>query len=138
MSFRTELKASITVQDPDLPHPGLEVLDERIETVELVDEFVEMLLTVPFTALDIPFTNGKPIVFNLAGLEPRTIFIKSSGPIGVVQYMTTPQAAVLQPCRTMLVLTYDPLNPPTEIRLLNLNADPVDVKLLISSNTLNL
>jgi hypothetical protein len=136
MSFRTELKVSMTIQDPDLPPPGLEMLEETDVATEDLGHFVEMLLTVPFTALDIPFTNGKPIVFDDAGLFPRSIFIKSTGPIGVVQYMTVPQTAVLQPCRSFLVLTYDPLDPPTEIRLLNLNADPVDVKIMVSSKNL--
>jgi hypothetical protein len=133
MSFRSELKVSVTVRDPLLPPPGLELLDEKDETTEDVHEFLEMLLTVPFTALNSLFTNGKPIVFDDAGLQPRQIFIISSGPIGVVQYMTTPQTPVLQPCRSLLVMTYDPLDPPTEIRLLNLNADPVDVKVIVSS-----
>jgi hypothetical protein len=133
MSFKSELRVSVTVIDEDLPSPGLEVLEEKVESVTTIDEFLEMALTVPFTALDIPFTNGKPIVFSTWGLAPHQIFIKSTGPIGVVQYMTIPDTAFLQPCRSELVMTYDVANPPTEIRLLNLNAAPVDVKILVSS-----
>lgn len=133
MSFRTEVKISVTVRDPLLPPPGLEVLEEKDVDTESLDEFVEMLLTVPFTALDSSFSNGKLIVFSLAGLNPRQIFIKSSGPIGVVQYLTAPHTPVLQPCRSLLVMDYDPLNPMVQMRLLNLNADSVNVKLLISS-----
>lgn len=133
MSFRTEVKISVTVRDPLLPPPGLEVLEEKDVTTENLDEFVEMLLTVPFTALNSTFSNGKLIEFSLAGLNPRQIFIRSSGPIGVVQYLTSPHTPVLQPCRNLLVMDYDPLDPMVQMRLLNLNADPVDVKLLISS-----
>lgn len=125
---------SVTVRDFSFSPPLLEVLQEEDVTDEALDEFVEMLLTVPNTILNSTFSNGKLIVFDLAGLKPKHIFIKSTGPIGIVQYMTVPSALYFQPCRSLAVLTYEPvLNPPTQIRLLNLNPDPVDVKLIISS-----
>jgi hypothetical protein len=138
MAYGSEVKVSITVQDTAPATPELKARREKSDNLSDLHEFMELVLTVPNTVLNSTFSNGKPIVFDTPKLEPKQIVIVSDGPIGVVQYMTTPQPLFMQPCRSILVLTYEEDDPPTEIRLMNLNADPVKVKVFVTSKNVNL
>lgn len=132
--FRVEMKASIVVQDESAPPPGIRLQAEVDDIKTTEDEFGEISLTIPHTVVDSTFSTARKIVFGSAGLNGRSIMIKSDKPITIIQTIPgNPPGFFQQPVRSFFMGTYDKTLAPTEIKFVNAGTDPATVKVIFGS-----
>ncbi len=133
MSYNVELKASIVVQDSELEAPGVKVRNEKDDTLT-ADEFSEVTLIIPTTTVDSTYSTAKKLKLTSAGLYAKVLMIRASDSISIVLVpQGDPITTWLQPVRSLYVGTFDTDDAPAEVKFVNLNEDPVTVKVVVGS-----
>lgn len=123
MSYKASIKASIVVQDNDLPAPGLRARRETDDIQDPVDEYLGMTLTVPAGAVD------RTLSLTSFGLNSTAILVTTDQPVTMKQG----SSSFAQPIRTLFVGTYASSAGPASLKFSNPGSTDANVKVTLSS-----
>lgn len=124
MAHAVTLSASILVQDLSTNPPTDVAKDSKTDQLVDQDEFLEMTVTVPASAID------QTLDLTTPGLSARSLYIATTAPLTMKQGAGT----FAQPIRSIFLATYDQANAPASLKFTNPSATlAASVKIILGS-----
>lgn len=124
MAHAVTLSASILIQDLSTTPPTDVAKDSKTDQLTDQDEYLELAVTVPASAVD------QTLDLTTPGLSARSLFVTSSAPVTMKQGVSV----FAQPIRSIFVATYELANAPASLKFSNPSATvAAQVKVILGS-----
>ncbi len=123
MSYAVTLSASILIQDTGVTPPVTVAQDSKSDQLATEDEFLEISVTVPASAVDQLLDLATP------GLNARSVYVSTTQPVTMKQG----SSSFAQPVRSLFMGTYDISNSPASLKFSNPGASAAQVKVVLGS-----
>jgi hypothetical protein len=124
MAHTVSLSVSVLIQDTT-GTPVVVANDAKTDQQTDHDEFMELAVTVPASAVD------QTIDLTTPGLSARSLYITTTQPLT----MKTGAAVYAQPIRSLFAATYESGNAPASLKFSNAGLVDAQVKIILGSKT---